>query len=407
MSIEARTLLTVLGVEQTRPRASRFEVPDAKIIGLRLVVQTTGAKSWAVRYTIAGRDRKHTLGPFPRIGLEAARKLASAALRTVAEGRDPGAEKIEARRREQSGQDQTFGAVWDQYIAEYVKPNLKPRTAGEIERLAKTLLLPKLKRHKLSAITAADVHRLIDAQAKRGAPMQGNKVLATLRAFFNWCVGKLMLAASPCTGIKKPQAEQSRDRILDDHELAWLWSASDKLAYPFGQMVKILLLTGARRNEVSGMLRNEIGHNSRLFTIPKERSKNGREHEIYLSDLALSVLDSCPKVKSKAGFVFTTTGETHVTGFSRAKTQLDKHMAASAKKARKELRPWVLHDLRRTAASGMARLGVSLPVIERCLNHVSGSFAGIVGVYQRHEFADEKRAAFEKWGGHVAALVNA
>jgi hypothetical protein len=144
-------ILTSLTVEQIKPKASRFEIPDSKIIGLRLIVQPSGFKSWAVRYTINGRDRRLSLGPYPRIGLEQARRLASAALRAVAEGNDPAAAKVEARRRAQAGLDreELFGAVWDRYLSEYVRPNLKLSTVNEINRLAATLILPKFRKRKL------------------------------------------------------------------------------------------------------------------------------------------------------------------------------------------------------------------------------------------------------------------
>ena len=150
------------------------------------------------------------------------------------------------------------------------------------------------------------------------------------------------------------------------------------------------------------------------MNLPSARTKNSKEHEIYLADAAIDVIKSVPRVKNRAGYVFSVTGETPPSGFSRAKSRLDRLMLSYARDEARErgedpdgvlLEPWRLHDLRRTVASGMARLGIALPVIEKCLNHISGSFAGIVGVYQRHSFADEKRAAFEAWAKHVEAII--
>lgn len=400
-----RNVLTTLGIERVGPRAIVFEIPDAKIIGLRLVVQPSGFKSWAVRYRHHGRNRKLTLGPYPRIALDQARKLASAALRGVAEGNDPAGEKSEARRRMLAGleDEALFGASWDRYISEYVRPNLKASSANEIERLGTVLILPKFRKRRLAEIKDHDIKALMLAQKKRGAPIQANKVFTTLRAFLNWCRRELILRTeSPCTGLQKPEVEKPRDRVLTDQEIKWLWRACDEIGFPFGPMVKLLLLTAARREEARAMTGREIDRTTRLWTLPPARVKNGREHSIYLADAALAVLDASPRIRGKRGLVFTVTGETPCSGFSRAKTRLD---ALMTEYAGQEIAPWVIHDLRRTVASGMARLRVSLPVIERCLNHISGSFGGIVGVYQRHEFADEKQTAFESWARHVELLL--
>lgn len=401
-------ILTSLTVERVKPKATRFELPDSKIIGLRLIVQPSGFKSWAARYTMNGRDRRLSLGPYPRINLEQARRLASVALRAVAEGKDPAAEKVEARRRTQAGlnREELFGAVWDRYQSEYVRPNLKPSTVNEINRLADTLILPKFRKRTLREIAPHDIKALLAAQRARGVPLQGNKVFATLRGFFNWCRRELLLQTSPCAGLRKPEADKSRDRVLTDQELKWLWRASGEIGFPFGPMTRLLLLTGARREEVRGMTKREIHPDTQLWVLPGKRTKNGREHAVHLSEASLAVIASLPNVRNFAGYLFSTNGQTTCSGFSRAKARLDKLMLEYAAAEGTEFQPWRIHDLRRTAASGMARLGIALPVIERCLNHVSGSFAGIVGVYQRHEFSEEKKAAFNSWGDFVMTLVS-
>jgi integrase len=166
-------------------------------------------------------------------------------------------------------------------------------------------------------------------------------------------------------------------------------------------MIQLLLLTGQRRTEVAGIRWSEIDLDKAEWTIPGTRTKNGEPHSVPLSDMALGIIKSLPRIKSNQGFLFTTTSETHVTGYSRAKADLDKGIAREGG----DLPRWTLHDLRRTTASGMARLGINLPVIEKVLNHTSGSFAGIVGVYQRHHFSDEKRNALETWARFVQSLL--
>lgn len=401
------TTLTALSIEAVRPKAARFEMPDGKVGGLRLVVQPSGHKSWALRYSLNGRNRKLTLGPYSKesLGLEAARKLASQRLLEFRTGRDPAAEKAEARRRAQAGLDKEhlFGATFDRYLAEHVKPNLKPSTALECERLFNSLILPKFRRRKLTEIAAHDIKALTAAQVTRGVPLAANKVFVALRGFFNWCRRELIMNTSPCDGLETPKGAKPRERVLTDQEIGWLWRACDEVGFPFGPMTKLLLLTAARREEVRGMLQRELNRDARLFTLPSKRTKNGREHSIYMADATMAVLDAMPKVRNTHGFLFTTNDTTTVSGFSRAKSRIDKLMAEYAEA---EIEPWVIHDLRRTAASGMARLGIALPVIERALNHVSGTFAGVVGVYQKHEFTEERKDAFERWAAHVTALVN-
>jgi integrase len=151
------------------------------------------------------------------------------------------------------------------------------------------------------------------------------------------------------------------------------------------------------------MTRREIDIDAQIWIIPGARTKNGEPHEISLSDKSLEVIETIPHIGNRPDFLFSKNGRTFVSGFSRAKARLDAAMIMDADGV--EIEPWRLHDLRRTVASGMARLGISLPVIEKCLNHTSGTFGGIVGVYQRHSFADEKRKAFKTWGSHIASLT--
>ena len=393
------TRLTDKSVENAKPGNRRREVADALLPGLYLIVQPSGVRSWAVRFRASGRPRKLTLGPWPRIGLKDARDLARAALRAAAEGKDPAAEKVEARRRGLDTDD-LFGAVFDEYLRRHVKPNLRASTAGEAERLFERRILPRWRKRRLADITRRDILALVDDVVDDGARTTANRVVAALKAFFNWTVGRGILSASPAIGVEKPTVETSRDRVLSDDELRRLWRACDEIGNPFGPMVKLLLLTGARREEVRSMTDGELDLKARAWTLPATRTKNARQHEVHLSGAALAVLKASPRVRNPAGFVFCTNGTTAASGFSRAKQRIDALMAAEA-----TIAPWRFHDLRRTVATGMARLGVQLPVVERCLNHVSGSFAGVAGVYQRHQFKLERIAAFNAWENFVVNLV--
>ena len=192
-----------------------------------------------------------------------------------------------------------------------------------------------------------------------------------------------------------PGTETARDRILTDDELCAVWSAATEQGGLFAPVFKLLILTGQRRNEVAGMEWRELDLPGMLWKLPRGRVKNDSGHEVPLSDPAIAIIDGVPRVSGRE-LLFTTTGNTPISGFSKAKLEIDEASGVE---------DWTIHDLRRTVASGMARLGVSLPVIEKILNHTSGSFRGVVGIYQRHSYADEKRAALDLWGAHVARLV--
>jgi integrase len=258
------------------------------------------------------------------------------------------------------------------------------------------------------------VLKLLDSVIDRGAGVMANRVLATIKPLFSFAIDRGLIEVSPCDRVKPPAVEKSRDRVLSDDELRVVWLAAEEQGWPFGTLVQLLILTGARRDELAGASWREFDRDERLWTLPRHRAKNDREHPLPLADQAMRILDGLPHIAGKAELVFTTNGASSITGWSRSKRRLDGLVLAVMQREAAgrgedlnrvvQLPQWTRHDLRRTVASGMARLGVSLPVIERVLNHVSGSFAGIVGVYQRHSFAAEMRAALEVWGRHVETL---
>jgi integrase len=366
--------LTVKSIEAAAPASERREIADELLPGLYLIVQPTGAKTWAVRYRLHGRSHKHTIGRYPIFDLKAAREAGTKALRAVAEGRQPGALRAD-----------TVDAAVAQFVERHAKRHYRPRPLQETERLLNRHVLARWRGRRLDSIARGDVRALIDSVS---APIMANRLHNLVSKLFNWAVSADLLTSSPVSGIKKPFAEKSRDRVLTDDELRRVWLAAESIGYPFGSLIQVLALTGQRRGEVAGMRWDEITGD--LWILPKERTKNGKLHTVPLSSQAAAIISRAPYL---CEFVFSAYGRAPVSGFARPKQLID------------GVTGWRLHDLRRTAASGMARLGVNLPVIERALNHVSGSFAGIVGVYQRHEFAQEKREALEKWADHVERLV--
>lgn len=371
--------LTVKKVEAIRPSRHRREVPDGYVRGLYLVVQPiTGSKSWAVRYRYAGKTRKHTLGKYPVFGLKDARDAAVKVLRAVSEGHDP-----EQRRP---------GSVEDAVAQFLDEKNYRPSWRREAERLLRVNVLSQWRGRKIAEITRADVKALLSALAE--TPVVANRVHSVVHTLFDWAVENDLVALSPVAGIKRPNRETPRDRVLADAELRAVWLAADKEGFPYGTIVQLLILTGQRRGEVTGMAWSEIDFDSGIWTLPRERVKNARQHTVPLSRQALEIIQKAPRISDR--YVFSANGRSPLGGFSGRKARLDQIAKIAS---------WTVHDLRRTVASGLAKLGTDLAVIEKVLNHVSGSFAGIVGVYQRHEFSEEKRAALQQWADHVDRSV--
>jgi integrase len=232
----------------------------------------------------------------------------------------------------------------------------------------------------------------LDSINDRGARVMARRVQAHMRRFFRWCIERDVLAVNPMGGMERIANGKSRERVLCDQELAKVWAATNSIGL-FGSATRLLILTGARREEITQLRWSEIDGNT--IRLEGARTKNGEPHDIPLSAPARELLANMPRI-GNSEFVFTITGAKPLTGWSQSKLNLD---AVSG------VADWRIHDLRRTVATGMQKLGVTLQVVESVLGHTSGSRGGIVGVYQRHNFADEKRAALEAWGAHVTELV--
>jgi integrase len=278
----------------------------------------------------------------------------------------------------------------------------------------------------IAGIAKRDVEALLDTIADRGAEVQANRTLARLRTLFNWAVEKDHLTASPVVRMKPRVKEHPRDRALSDDEIRWFWQACEEIGQPFGPLFQLLLLTAQRRDEVGTLEWPEIDLEKRLWSIGRHKAKNDRAHDVHLSELAVEIISALPK-KAHVSLVFTTTDTTPVSGFSRAKENLDAAMRRArrrslglpendeaylkalalprGKKPPEEVAEWILHDLRRTAATGMARLNIPPHVVDKVLNHVSGTIRGVAAVYNRFGYVEERKAALEAWGRYVAGLV--
>ncbi|MDP2356139.1 MAG: integrase arm-type DNA-binding domain-containing protein [Beijerinckiaceae bacterium] len=401
--------LTAAMVEKLTPDlAKRREVPDSILPGLYLQIQPTGAKSWAVRYRHRGRTRKLTLGTVAVLPLALARERGREALQAVAAGLDPATEKRHARTSEAD----LVRSIVAEFLDRHVRSNNKPRTAEEVERTFRLHVVPAWGDLPLKEITRRDVIALLDAIVDGGKPIAANRAFAAVRKLFNWSIERGIVDTSPCDRVRAPSAEVSRERVLSDDEVVLFWKAAETVGWPFGAMAQLLLLTGQRRDEVAGMRRTEIVGD--LWQIPGARTKNGMATEVPLSPAARDIIAAAPRIAA-SDLVFSTNGQTPFSGFAKGKIRIDVAMLAVARERALAagsndldaiaLTPWRLHDLRRTLASGMARLGEPVHVIEAVLNHRGGAISGVAAVYNRHRYLEEKRAALERWAQHIARLM--
>jgi len=425
--------LTSKSVEAAKATKVRREIPDAACTGLYLCVSPTGTKSWICRYRIDGKPKKLTIGPvlleratplangrLPEMGeghtLSEARVTARSALDAVKEGQDPFEQKKRAKQASASGEDSVDAAL-DDYVKKHVEKNNRESTARETKRFLTLYVRPALGALKLRHLQKRQILEMLDDIGDRGGPASASRVFAVVRHFLVWAVQRDLLSTSPAEGIAPPSQPVSRDRYLDDAEIKLMWLGCEKIGWPFGDMGKILLLTGQRREEVAGAQWREFDLDAAepMWTIPRSRAKNDTEHFVALSPVVVSILKALPVMaEAEKDYVLTTTGRTGISGFSRAKEALDTAMLELARAEAAErgadiekvaIAPWTWHDLRRTAASGMARLGQAIHVVEAVLNHKSGSVSGIAAVYNRHNYADEKRRALFAWAQHVESLV--
>jgi integrase len=396
-------VLTARAVDAAKPKrnaageAVRTEIPDAGCPGLYLVIQPTGARSWALRYRHDGVSRKLTLGNGSTT-LSAARHAATTARLRLEQGSDPSRSRPQPATTTTTHSIAVVGDRIEAAVASFLELHARrknrPSTAWAAERIFNRLVLPAWRGRSIHDIKRRDVIDLVERVAT-DRPYLANRTLGVLSKFFNWLMGRDVLAVSPVAGVEPPHKEEVRQRTLSDDELKALWLACEGDG-PFGQALRLLLLTGARRNEVSHMKWSEIDEERRVWVLPAARSKNAREHVISFSPQAWAIIEAMPRFA--CGYVFSADGRGPIIGWAKAKTRI----SAKAEIAEES---WRLHDLRRSVASGMARLGVSVPVIEKALNHRSGVFRGIVSTYQTHDYADETRIALQKWGNHVGQLV--
>lgn len=438
------TALSITG-KDARPGKVRREIADGGCRGLYLVVFPNGKRSWVFRYRFKTKPRKLTIGPVylgadeieqPMLGLAntlaGARRLAGEAALLLAKGVDPAAAKLAAQeaaakadRDAELANGLTMAVLAKRFIRDHAMKRtresswkqtarligLEVRRGGElVETKTGGNVLSQWRDRPAFSISRADVNELLRGIVARGAPATSNRVLAAIRKLFNWAVSEDILPSSPCVGVTKKADDSSRDRVLSDPELRLIWEASDALGYPWPQFFKLSILTMQRRNEVAEIRRCEV--RDRVWTIPAERSKNGKAHDVPLSDAALAILHSCNTL-GREGFFLTRFGGTGLSGFSKAKRELDaeilKIQAKEAGESGTPVKPlprWTIHDFRRAGVSGLVALGHDETAVDRVLNHVPRKLNGVAGIYNRHTYADQKRIVLAAWADHIMKVVN-
>jgi integrase len=411
--------ITKSTVDSLRPSGREEYLWDAKLSGFGVKVTPSGSKSYLVQYRMGGRGaptKRYTLGKHGAPWTPAkAREEAERVLTEIRKGIDPQETK---RRNTREAIDLAYDKYAARFLELYGTRSWNAKTLGDSRRFLisdKSPARQVLGRKPLPLITRSDVTAVLD-QIPATSPGYARNLYSVLRKLFSWAVSRGDIDRSPFEGIAGPRPVKSRDRVLEDDELRLVWLASERMDYPFGPFYRFLVCSGQRREEVSAIGWQELSRERLEWTLPADRAKNGKPNVIPLNKLATDLLDQIAGSDDwpRNGYVYTTTGKGPISGFSKAKTRLGVHMAQIACEVllaegveadEGAIAPWRVHDLRRTFATGLQRLGVRFEVTEALLNHVSGARSGVAGVYQRHDWKCEKRAALDAWGENLLLLL--
>ncbi|GAB2178715.1 tyrosine-type recombinase/integrase [Dongia sp. agr-C8] len=377
-------------VDREKPGELDRFIWDEDTPGFGLKITPAGRKVYVFQYRMqsgrAAPSRRYTIGKHgepwtPSTARMRAEKLAQ----DVAKGIDPMAQKELQRKN-------TVAALIAGY-ADHLET--KDKKSAELVRRALDRHVGKAwSKRAADTITHGEAQELVDTIGVN-FPVQANRIATYLKAMFKWARRRGKVTNNPAEDLEKPGTEESRDRSPTLDELKEIWQAADPEGFPFGPFIKLLILTGQRRNEVAGMGWSEIDGST--WTIPKERAKNGLEHIVHLTPLALRVLAECPQIQGQ-DLVFSTTGETPISGFGKPKERIDKRIQEAREKAKRDVMPdWILHDFRRSLATGLNELGVAEHVADRILNHASRTKGGVKRIYNKFQYAEERADALRLW----------
>lgn len=380
--------LTPKTIEALPPaQGKRYEVRDPLLPGLHLRVSASGGKVFYITKRVDHRLRRIKVGSWPILSLHDAREKARAILRLIELG------EFDQKAPEEEAPVLTLAEVIPQFIELYAKLRTRDWRGSEIvlQKFASLYDRP------INQIKRADIVRVLDTLVAEGTPTRANRALSAIKKLMNWCIDRGTVETSPVALLKMPTKEVARERVLNVEELRLCWHMAEAEGFPFAPCIQLLMLTGQRRGEVSGMRWSELDLENGTWTIPAKRAKNGSTHVVPLAPLAMQVIRSVPRYLG-SDFVLTTTGRTAISGFGRLKRRLDVAFGTDAE-------DWRVHDLRRTVATNMAMLRVQPHIIEAVLNHKSGIVSGVALIYNRHAYQDEKREALEQWSERLSQIV--
>jgi integrase len=388
--------LTARNAEALRlPPGKRDHIEfDDRVPGFGLRIREGGGRTWVYQYSIGTKQRRITLGKATAITADTARALASDLHARTRLGADVAAQKALSKAQASN----SFGKLVKQYL-EFQQSNLRPRSFGEVER---HLEFHAKSFHGLpvDSIDRRAIADRLNAIAKGSGDVAANRVRASLSAMFAWALREGLASANPTVNTSKRQ-ERPRDRVLSDVELRMIWSALEDDDY--AAIIKLLMLTGQRAAEIGGLRWSEIQDD--MIVLPGERVKNGRTHLVPLSPEARAILDAMPHRSRDR--IFGQGDQGFSGGWSRFKAKLDARICdIQQRNGHDPVKPFVVHDLRRSVATKMAEdLKIAPHVVEAVLNHVSGHKGGIAGIYNRASYFPERKQALQMWGAHLLAVV--
>jgi len=382
-------------VSKLKPTDKQVDYRDDLTKGLILRVGKSGKKSWQVRYRADGKQHRQSIGDFPHISLKEAREQVRRIQAAVIDGENPAYENrraVEAKSKaRQTLQISNLVDLYDQLHLSQLRTGYQARTF--LREFARDF-----GNANITDFTKQDFVGILNEIVAAGNGTKANRVFTHIKSFFGWAIGQGYLEHSPCEYVKKPFKEKSRERFLSDQEIMWFWQVTGEELEPFGYMARLLLLTGQRLSEVSRMSEGELPGREH-WHLSSDRTKNGTQHDVFLSDAAQEIVWRDNRVAG--AYLFSTTGYSPVQSYDKPVKRFRSRMNELAGA---DLPHWSFHDLRRTCETGMAMLGVAQPIIDRCTNHLTGR--GMSRIYNQYQYKNEKTEAWQRWANHVKGLVS-
>jgi len=403
--------ITQLGAERLRASTTETVYWDKNLPGFGLRVSPKGRKSFICQYRVRGakgttwKERQVVLGTLNFLTVAEARDRARRYKAQASEGIDP-VEQMKASAQAEEVQRKanalTFAKLVDRYTAEYLRVNRKPAGVEERLRLLRRWL-PALGDKPASDVCEADILTFVNEllQGRANGRFEADHLVGAVRHMYAWARKhhdpKLRRLVNPAANIANRAQPHTRDRVLSHEEIKRLWSACDQVGWPGALIIKLLLLTGQRVNEVAQVPWSELDLTNRVWNLPAERAKNSRAHFIHLSDFAMEIIEGLPLINNSP-FVFTMDG-------SRPFTNTDQLYHRVRCLMGEDTAPWQLRDLRRTATTLMAEIGIAPHVADKILNHSTGKISGVAAIYNRFQYLDERKAALNALARFIETLI--